>query len=416
MKKQKLLQKHDSNLHLVGLFKPLTIVTLAVLLNMSLLRAQWYPVGGLPQVGFTAMGVQGNTLLATTSSNLFFKSTNGGRNWRSVTITQDPITAYALKIIDSVIFIGTSQHSVFMSTDSGETWIHSPGISMDISGFEKHGGAVYASTIGEGVFVYNPKTNTWQPFNNSIHAYNADAILSTTQSLLIAGGGNGEYGRYHFTNQQWERGFFLSNIAAGLHISAMAKNDNTLFAVNGNRVLRSENDGITWHNDSVGTRKGVDRHLYFGSTQSFLITNTLYNETFIHTRGKDDSTGTRWATDGTSLPGGYTYGAFEYDNTVFLVRSNGLYANTLFSGIHSINTPPESVSIYPNPSQGENITIQSNSVINRITIMNALGEVVLQTNTAENRFELPGNLSKGVYFLTIQFENNETAVKKIVVN
>lgn len=416
MKKQKLMHKHYTSLHLASLFKPLSIVTLAVLFNINLLYAQWYPVNTLPKGSYTTLGVQGNTLLATTGNNLIYKSINGGRNWRSVKVTPDPINIFSMKIVDSIIFIGTSQHSVFISKDSGETWIHSGGIHMDVGRFEKHGDVVYASTIGEGVFVYNPKTNSWQPFNNTIHAYNVDAMLSTPQSLLIAGGGNGEYGRYNFTTHHWENGFFLSKIAAGLHISDFTKNGNTLFAVGGNRVFRSDNDGINWYNDTVGTRKGVDRRIYFGKTNCYLITNTLYNETIIHIRDEDAPSGTPWVKVETNLPLAYTYDAFEYDNTLFLARSDGLYSNKLFSGIQPINTPLESISIYPNPSKGENITIKGNATIYRITIMNSLGDVVQTTSVADDHIVLPGNLNKGIYFLTIEFENNQTSVKKIIVN
>lgn len=86
-----------------------------------------------------------------------------------------------------------------------------------------------------------------------------------------------------------------------------------------------------------------------------------------------------------------------------------------FVGIKEISN--FDVNIYPNPSISNNITIESNYIINKITLYNSLYQKVYSSNLNSNIALLStSNLSTGIYFVQIIDERENVLVKKIVVN
>jgi hypothetical protein len=91
------------------------------------------------------------------------------------------------------------------------------------------------------------------------------------------------------------------------------------------------------------------------------------------------------------------------------------------SGIDAMSSD-NSVSIYPNPSEGAfTVEINSSSSDQQATLelMNALGQVVMSdrvvTNTGLNRYEWNGALlPKGVYFMRVK-NGNSITVKKLEI-
>lgn len=74
------------------------------------------------------------------------------------------------------------------------------------------------------------------------------------------------------------------------------------------------------------------------------------------------------------------------------------------------------ISIYPNPTSGDfNINFEGNN-INRIDIINVIGEVVFSENIDENINQLRiQTLSKGVYMIKLQTQSNNIITRKLIV-
>jgi hypothetical protein len=70
--------------------------------------------------------------------------------------------------------------------------------------------------------------------------------------------------------------------------------------------------------------------------------------------------------------------------------------------------------VYPN-SVKDVITINTNKVINSITVVNQLGQTVkvIQEKEILNNTVNLSNLSKGLYFMSIKIENNTQSFKII---
>ena len=69
------------------------------------------------------------------------------------------------------------------------------------------------------------------------------------------------------------------------------------------------------------------------------------------------------------------------------------------------------LTIYPNPAI-DYLTIASNSAIGHIMVFNSLGQIVLNSNTQTNQFQLNINdLTQGIYYVRIDNEGTTTTRK-----
>ena len=101
---------------------------------------------------------------------------------------------------------------------------------------------------------------------------------------------------------------------------------------------------------------------------------------------------------------------FDYNAPVITNTTiNTLQAAT---GIQNLNSG--SFEVYPNPSNGV-VTINSSSLISKITVINVLGEVVkLMTADSKQVIVDITDLKSNIYFLQITDVNSQTNIKKIV--
>ena len=100
-----------------------------------------------------------------------------------------------------------------------------------------------------------------------------------------------------------------------------------------------------------------------------------------------------------------------YDNNVLYVNDLEIsYSSTLSTEDNNIGK----MSIYPN-SVKEIVTINTNKVINSITIVNQLGQTVkvIQEKEILNNTVNLSNLSSGLYFMSIKVENGSQSFKII---
>ena len=76
------------------------------------------------------------------------------------------------------------------------------------------------------------------------------------------------------------------------------------------------------------------------------------------------------------------------------------------------------INIYPNPNSNGLLNIESSSVIKEIKISNLIGQNVFYKKAQGVIFNETITINpslNGVYFMTIQLENNERILKKIIL-
>jgi hypothetical protein len=81
------------------------------------------------------------------------------------------------------------------------------------------------------------------------------------------------------------------------------------------------------------------------------------------------------------------------------------------------NTNPGEVIIYPNPVSDGAITLKSDQKIERVEILNILGQIV-QTEDLNSVYLYKMNLElqSGIYLIRVIFTNNSYSTKRIRVN
>lgn len=77
------------------------------------------------------------------------------------------------------------------------------------------------------------------------------------------------------------------------------------------------------------------------------------------------------------------------------------------------------ISIYPNPTNQNNVNITSNSTyIEKISVFDRYGKLLIEESEVNNKSEVLDmkNLVEGLYFVKIETENNQTVIKKLIKN
>ena len=272
-----------------------------------------------------------------------------------MTVSSENISIITLDVIDGIIYVGTSSNGIFYSSDSGLTWKNGGIDLIDVSSIKKKGNDIYAATLGQGVFIFNQDNGKWSTFNNSLPTYsvNVFTMLATPGSLFIGAGANGTYYRYNFNNSQWDEEFYYGFLRPGLIINRLLIVSNTIFAVNGYKIIRSDDDGLNWTDDKTGSHDGTSRNIYSDADNIYTITNMLNGGTWIQGRNKSASTGSDWAPTEEFLPYGFSYDILEYNNKLFLARADGLYVKDGILGTDNPLPDKSDVKLFPNPSDGK---------------------------------------------------------------
>jgi hypothetical protein len=114
-----------------------------------------------------------------------------------------PVRIFSLSATADTIVAGTDT-SVFVSTDAGVSWRHSPRPAAGvfaITAVRMLGSKLYAGTFGQGVHVSNDLGASWQPFNDGLTGGFLDSqldvvdLLPRGNELFAATAGAGVYAR-----------------------------------------------------------------------------------------------------------------------------------------------------------------------------------------------------------------------------
>ena len=305
-------------------------VIIALLLCLNAAFAQWTKIIAIPSKDIIALGVHNGSIYAASDSNIIYKSIDGF-TWTATSVSNVPVELTSMAFYNNEIYIGTADVAVFSSLDDGITWHNKALSAIPVSRFAVNNNILFAATFGDGVYELNTNTNTWLQFTNSLptYSFNVQNIISAPNFFIAGAGSNGTFYRYNFIINQWHEEYYYGSLRPGLQINRMINNANTIFAVNGNKIIRSNNAGISWADDKAGTHNGADRNIYSGSSNIYTLTNEVPRGTWIQQRERNAGIGTTWLTNEEFFPTGYSFDIVEFNNKLFLAKDDGLYFKTI---------------------------------------------------------------------------------------
>jgi len=77
----------------------------------------------------------------------------------------------------------------------------------------------------------------------------------------------------------------------------------------------------------------------------------------------------------------------------------------------------EKFRVFPNPSSTGLVTIKASSVPTSVSVFSIIGKIVEETNSESTTIRInTSKLTKGIYFVSLSFENGQKITKKIVLN
>jgi photosystem II stability/assembly factor-like uncharacterized protein len=398
--------------------KILIFLILVLLLSIGNTFGQWTKINSVPSVNIVALAVNNNIIYAVSGTNKIYTSSDAGVNWNELTVSANPADLTSITFFNNNIYAGTFTHGVFKSSDNGITWQNNSSNPLFISDFAVKDNALYASTLGNGVAVLNTIANTWSFINDSLPTFSVtvQSITSSPDYLMIAAGSNGIFYKYDFNGNYWVEGYYYGILKPGLQIDNLISNADTIFAVSGNKIIRSNDAGATWADDTSGTQNGARRNIYAGETNHYTLTNLAPVGTWIQHRDRYAGTGTSWASDEEFLPDGFSFDIAEYNQELFLAKNDGLYFKSIVTEVkeNKVNSSFKFY-VYPNPSPGGAINVESEKNIVSLEVFNIIGEVVYRTEVNRQHFQINSYLPNGIYFVRLNLKDEIRTSKLIIL-
>ncbi len=408
----------------------IVLVITMLLTGFSRTYSQWVRIDDIPAVPIETLAINDDNIYAGTFSNKIYFSSDNGNTWDMLAVNNETINITALSFFQGNIYAGTFSSGVYFSPDNGITWQTDSSSPVSVSGFAVKDNVLHASTLGNGTFVLDSTADSWSALNDSLPNYsvNVQSIISSQNFLIIAAGANGTFYKYDFAGGSWTEGFYYGFLRPGLLINKLINTGDTIYAVNGTRIIRSSDAGKSWTNDNNGTHNGIYRIVYEGLNYLYTLTNIVPEGTWIQKRNKDAETGAGWADEEELLPDGFSYDILEHEGRIFLAREDGLYLRQSVTGTNDGRTGEVLSGYrlnqnYPNPFNPETIidyTVPVNSFV-RLKVYDTLGkEIAVLVNdyrpAGNYKTSFNGNgISSGVYFYKLESDAG-TIVKKMVLS
>ncbi len=233
----------------------LTACTLLLMVNTTLLFAQWEWAGGIYGASFGTVGSAGKWIVASGvySGEWPVSSTDGGDSWSYLSgvgpTAFNPVLVTSPE--DTFLLAVSGGYSVFRLGDTAQTWVRSD------SGLEgaqvrqlaylaatepSSGGIVVAASPLSGIFRSTDLGAHWFASDSGVTTLNTPAVVAVDSTLLVGTSNRGIF-------RSVDRGITWASSSTGLtdtSIGALASSAGWVFAASGTSVYQSSDKGETW--------------------------------------------------------------------------------------------------------------------------------------------------------------------------
>ncbi|WP_308992444.1 T9SS type A sorting domain-containing protein [Mariniflexile litorale] len=384
---------------------------LCYFLNSS--AQEWELVKGLPQIEFSSIISSNNKIYAASQNNLYVSS--DGVNWQVQQIHPISILPTCMIIVNNLLYVGTMENGVYYKTLATESsWSHAL-LGLQISSFEMHDGSLHVSSLGSG--VWKNVLGTWNnmTFNLATYSYNVSKIKSIDGTLFAFAGSNGTFYKFNSNTNNWKEYFYGATYAPGLTINDALFTNNTILLSNGNRLLRSDDSGASWHNDNSQLTNGIHRFLFKGGSFNYAATILGdYNTTQLHKRTNNAKSQSSWGDNTETLPFIF-YEITEFNQKMYIASNLGIFVKS--NNVLDTDDPtkiPLKTKIFPSPSSNGRFTVLCEEKIDNLEIFDLNGKKIVSKKECNNKREFITIPTKGVYLVKTKTQD-KSDVKKIII-
>lgn len=224
---------------------------LIVFLKASFVLAQWTQVNGPYGHDVRCFTTISNNILAGTIDNGIYISTDTGKTWMERNGGLNNRRIRSLACDNNSIYAGTFFEGVYKSLDLGQNWTEL-NMGQNVEGVNSiitFGNYIVAGTNGQGIFISSNGGNTWSSSNSGLNNLHINALLYSG-GKLFAGTWGGVY-------LSVDNGINWIPKNSGLNLSgvnSLAIKNGTLYAAGTNfdGVYYSQNDGNSWQSINAG--------------------------------------------------------------------------------------------------------------------------------------------------------------------
>ncbi len=320
--------------------KTIFLIIIVSIISVQISNAQWVQVSnGMGNITARSLAYSGDMIFAGTSQYGIYVSTNEGLNWTQTGLSMPTQVVYSIAINGNHMFAGTgsgSANNVYLSTNNGINWSNT-NLNQHVWTLAVSGNNIFAGTQVNGVYLSTNNGTNWIQTSliNSIISLAAkgDTIFAGTSSV-------GNPGVYVSTNKgaNWIQSS-LNNSA----VLRLALKGNTVYAATYlNGLYWSSNNGTNW------TPAGLS-----GSTDAIAFNGNTIFATVRNSGVYVSNNGGSWTLWNEGLGNRIMNEFCIFNNYIFLGTNNSVWRRPLseLTGIQSIsNEIPQGMSLSQNCS------------------------------------------------------------------
>lgn len=391
--------------------KKLLLILLFISLSAhNLLFAQWVNVSnGLGNKQVYSLINNGNVLFAGTFNYGLYMSSDNGLNWTMAGIGLNNRIVFSLALFGGYLYAGTDL-GAWKTSNNGAYWIVTSINNNSVYSLAANQTRIFAGLHNSGLF-YSTGGIGWMI--TSLNVTNIKA-LAINGNFLLAGAGNNA--GVHLSNDNGNN--WTSTSLNNKSVYALALNGSNAFAGTGSGIYRSIDSGYTWTQTTVIEQLIYSLAVYGNYIFAGSETNGVYFSS---------NNGLNWVQINDGLGSNCIYSLYIFNNYIFAGASvNSVYRRPLSElvGI-SANETSNYFSLsqnYPNPFNSmTKIQFQvPSSKFVKLVVYDLLGrEVKILVNEYKQAGEYKinfetGDLPSGVYFYKLT-AGNFSDLKKMIL-
>ena len=372
--------------------------------------------GDILSTNISSLAANSSCVVAGEVQTGIYRSTYGNNYWQRTNSGLTSVSVLDMAQMGEVIFSAVQNERVFVSLDNGMTWNWAGnGLNTDAMFLTADSVRALAITTGGqfiagGLFQTLDTGNTWVQIPTGFGGKSCAAI--STNGIYV-----GCYqGKVYYTNDSGLNWQDLSyNLPSEKVNKVLAFGNNLFAATDGAGLFKLSQNTSSWVYLNNGLTNDTVKDLIFHN-------NALYAATWAGGVFFSTDSGNTWNSMNNGLSNQHVRKLVFGANHLFAGTDAGVYQFDLTLQINNKKINPESLKIYPNPSN----KVFHIELINHwcpsheiaiITVYNVKGEELLSQKIVLEKdilFDFGNDLSPGKYLISIQIQNQVYSGKLLI--